>query len=38
MIARLTYEFGPLPGLERTPTKDDGFEFLTYGGDRPVNR
>lgn len=38
MIARLTYEFGPIPGLDHAPTKDDDFEFLTYGGDRPENR
>lgn len=38
MIARLTYEFGPIPGLDHPPTKDDDFEFLTYGGDRPENR
>jgi len=38
MVARLTYEFGPIPGLGHPPTKDDDFEFLTYGGDRPENR
>jgi putative ATP-dependent endonuclease of OLD family len=38
MVARLTYEFGPLPGLDHAPTKDNDFEFLTYGGDRPDNR
>jgi putative ATP-dependent endonuclease of the OLD family len=38
MIARLTYEFGPTPGLGRAPTKDDDFEFWTYGGNRPENR
>lgn len=38
MVARLTYEFGPIPGLDHAPTKDDDFEFLTYGGDRPENR
>ncbi len=38
MVARLTYEFGPLPGLDRAPIKDEDFEFLTYGGDRPENR
>lgn len=37
MIARLTYEFGPIPGLDHVPTKEDDFEFLTYGGDRPEN-
>jgi putative ATP-dependent endonuclease of the OLD family len=38
MIARLTYEFGPIPGLDHAPAKADDFEFLTYGGDRPENR
>jgi putative ATP-dependent endonuclease of OLD family len=38
MVARLTYEFAPLPGLDNPPTKDDDFEFSTYGGDRPENR
>jgi putative ATP-dependent endonuclease of OLD family len=38
MVARLTYEFGPIPGLAHTPTKDDDFEFSMYGGDRPENR
>src|SRR6185312_5371797 len=38
MIARLTYEFGPIPGVDHAPTKADDFEFLTYGGDRPENR
>ena len=33
MVARLTYQFGPIPGLDHAPTKDDDFEFLTYGGD-----
>lgn len=38
MVARLTYEFGPIPGLKHAPVKDDDFEFLTYGGDRQENR
>ncbi|MCY3778011.1 MAG: AAA family ATPase, partial [Candidatus Aminicenantes bacterium] len=38
MVARLTYEFGAIPGLGHPPTKDDDFEFSTYGGDRPENR
>lgn len=38
MVARLTYEFGPIVGLEHEPNKDDDFEFLTFGGDRPENR
>jgi putative ATP-dependent endonuclease of OLD family len=27
-----------LAGLDHAPTKDEDFEFLTYGGDRPENR
>lgn len=38
MVARLTYSFGPIPGLKHPPVKDDDFEFSTYGGDRPENR
>jgi putative ATP-dependent endonuclease of OLD family len=38
MVARLTYEFGPIPGIDHDPSKDDDFEFVTYGGDRPENR
>lgn len=38
MVARLTYEFGPIPGLDHDPSKDDDFEFSTYGGDRSENR
>ena len=38
MVARLTYEFSVVPGLEHNPTKDDDFEFLIYGGGRPENR
>ena len=38
MVARLTYVFQPLPGLEGNPTKDADYEFFVYGGDRPENR
>lgn len=38
MVARLTYEFGAIPGLGHALTKDDDFEFLIYGGDRSENR
>lgn len=38
MVARLTYEFGPIPSLDHDPTKEDDYEFSTYGGDRPENR
>ena len=35
MVARLTYEFAPIPDLEREPSNQEDFEFVTYGGDRP---
>jgi len=38
MVARLTYVWQPLPGLEDDPTKDADYEFFVYGGDRPENR
>lgn len=38
MVARLTYEFGPIPDLGREPANEEDFEFVTYGGDRPENR
>ena len=38
MVARLTYVWQPLPGLEDGPKKDSDYEFLVYGGDRPENR
>lgn len=38
MVARLTYVWQPLPGLEGNPTKDADYEFFVYGGDRAENR
>ena len=38
MVARLTYVWQPLPGLEEGPKKDADYEFLVYGGNRPENR
>ena len=38
MVARLTYEFSPISGLDHAPSTDSDFEFLTYGGDRQENR
>jgi putative ATP-dependent endonuclease of OLD family len=38
MVARLTYAWQPLPGLEYGPRKDADYEFFVYGGDRPENR
>ncbi len=37
MVARLTYVWQPLPGLD--PSRDADYEFFVYGGgDRPENR
>jgi putative ATP-dependent endonuclease of the OLD family len=38
MVARLTYVWQPLPGLESDPIKDADYEFFVYGGDRTENR
>ena len=38
MVARLTYVWQPLPGLEGDPTKDADYEFFVFGGDRAENR
>lgn len=35
---RLTYEFRPIPGLERFPQSDDDYEFLCYGGEAETKR
>lgn len=38
MVARLSYVWQPLPGIEDGPKKDADYEFFVYGGDRPENR
>jgi putative ATP-dependent endonuclease of OLD family len=38
MVARLSYVWQPLPGLEDGPTKDADYEFLVFGGGRAENR
>ncbi|KAB8140634.1 AAA family ATPase [Chloroflexia bacterium SDU3-3] len=38
MVARLTYVFQPLPGLQGNPVKDADYEFFIYGGGRLGNR
>jgi len=38
MVARLTYVWQPVPGLEDDPSKDADYEFFVYGGDRPESR
>jgi len=37
MVARLTYQFGLMPGKEPSDNEND-FEFSFYGGDRSENR
>jgi putative ATP-dependent endonuclease of the OLD family len=38
MVARLSYVWQPLPGLDDGPKKDADYEFLVYGGERSENR
>jgi len=38
MVARLTYVWQPLPGLDGRPKRDADYEFIVYGGGRPENR
>ena len=38
MVARLTYVWQPLPGLQNDPRKDADYEFFVHGGDRAENR
>lgn len=38
MVARLTYQFCPLPMLANPPSKGEDFEFVTYGGNRQENK
>lgn len=38
MVAKLTYVWQPVPGLQGEPTKDADYEFFVYGGERPENR
>ena len=37
MVARITYRYQAMPGLERPPRSEADYEFLLYGGDRPEN-
>ncbi len=37
MVARITYRFQPIPGLESAPRSEADYEFLLFGGDRPQN-
>lgn len=35
---RLTYEYRPIPGLDRLPQSDEDYEFICYGGEAEVKR
>lgn len=37
MVARITYRFQPIPGLERAPRSESDYEFILFGGERPDN-
>jgi len=37
MVARVTYRFEVMPGLDRPPRSEADYEFHIYGGDRPLN-
>lgn len=37
MVAKVTYRYQPVKGLERGPRSEADYEFVLYGGDRPEN-
>jgi putative ATP-dependent endonuclease of OLD family len=37
MVARITYRYQPIPGLEAAPKSESDYEFVIFGGDRPDN-
>jgi putative ATP-dependent endonuclease of OLD family len=37
MVARITYRYQPVAGLERAPKSESDYEFVIFGGDRPDN-
>jgi putative ATP-dependent endonuclease of the OLD family len=37
MVARITYRFQPVPGLEGPPRSEADYEFVIFGGMRPDN-
>jgi putative ATP-dependent endonuclease of the OLD family len=37
MVARITYRFEPVAGLEAAPRSEADYEFVIFGGDRPDN-
>ena len=37
MVARITYRFQPIPGLEKPPRSESDYEFIIFGGNRLEN-
>lgn len=37
MVARITYRYQPMQGLEAAPRSEADYEFIVFGGDRPDN-
>jgi putative ATP-dependent endonuclease of the OLD family len=37
MIARITYQYRPIPGLEEAPKSESDYEFIIFGGNRDNN-
>ena len=37
MVARITYRYQPVPGLEEAPTSEADYEFIIFGGGRTDN-
>ena len=37
MVARVTYRYQPVQGLEGAPRSEADYEFILFGGDRPEN-
>jgi len=37
MVARITYRFQPVAGLEEAPRSEADYEFVIFGGNRPDN-
>lgn len=37
MVAKVTYRFQPIAGIDRAPRSEADYEFVLFGGDRPEN-
>ncbi|MGH9327269.1 MAG: ATP-dependent nuclease [Terriglobia bacterium] len=37
MVARITYRYQPIAGLEEAPKSESDYEFVIFGGNRPDN-